>query len=89
MADLASQTTKRTTMYFRYKLTLSTPYLAVNMSVVCDDGAVVYVNGVEVNRLNMPAGNITDATSAVVAKNAPQESQATLFALAAAPRSSW
>ncbi len=85
--DLASQTTKRTTVYFRYKLTLNTPYLAVKMSVVCDDGAVVYVNGVEVNRLNMPAG--TDATSAVVAKNAPGESQATLFALAVAPCGSW
>jgi hypothetical protein len=67
----------------------NTLYLAVNMSVVCDDGAVVYVNGVEVNRLNMPAGNITDATSALVAKNAPEESQAKLFALAAAPCGSW
>jgi hypothetical protein len=81
-SDLVSQTAKRTTAYFRYKLTLNTAYLAVNMSVVCDDGAVVYVNGVEMNRLNMPAGVVTDATSAVAAKNSPEESQATLFAVA-------
>jgi hypothetical protein len=34
------------------------------LTVVCDDGAVVYVNGVEVGRTNMQAGPVTASTPA-------------------------
>src|SRR5262249_45605074 len=39
------------------------------LSHVLDDGAVVYLNGVEVHRTNMPAGNITFTTQASAAVN--------------------
>lgn len=49
------------TAYFRKSFTITTPtVLTVNMIV--DDGSVVYVNGVEVNRNNMPTGSILYST---------------------------
>ena len=34
------------------------------LNILKDDGAVIYLNGIEVNRLNMPDGVITDSTTA-------------------------
>lgn len=45
------------------------------LDTVANDGIVVYVNGTEVNRTNMPSGTITSdtyATTAVNTANAPQ-----------------
>ncbi len=44
----------------------------MDLNLVYDDGAVVYLNGTEIWRVNMPAGNITYATwaSSVSAENA-------------------
>lgn len=55
-----------TTFYFRRRLTVfDTNRLAtVTASLRRDDGAVVYVNGVEAFRDNMPAGTITYTTQA-------------------------
>jgi hypothetical protein len=55
-----------TTFYFRRRLTLlDTNRLAtVTASLRRDDGAVVYVNGVEAFRDNMPKGNISYLTQA-------------------------
>lgn len=51
-----------TTYYFRKVFSLNTP-LADNETIllnyVVDDGFVVYVNGVEAGRYNMPSGNIS------------------------------
>ncbi len=44
-----------------------TGYHSATLSLVRDDGAVVYVNGVEVARTNMPSGAITPSTRAVEA----------------------
>lgn len=56
----------RTTYYFRTRFEIS--QLASNAVVLfrpaVDDGAVVYLNGSEWVRLNMPAGNISYSTSA-------------------------
>ena len=48
------------TNYFHKQVILNTPalYNTVDFSVSYDDGAVIYVNGVEVKRLNMPLGII-------------------------------
>jgi hypothetical protein len=46
---------------------------ALQLSVIVDDGAVVYVNGTEVNRTRMPAGTITHdswASSSISTTNA-------------------
>ena len=48
---------KWVTSYYRKKFTITNPaqYGSVTMTLVYDDGAVVYLNGQEVYRLNMPA----------------------------------
>lgn len=54
------------TTYFRHEFNINNPqqfsHLEINM--LRDDGAVVYINGVEVWRSNMPSGTITYGTSA-------------------------
>ena len=54
------------TTYFRKSITVTNPALFnyFTMNVKYDDGFVVYVNGVEVNRTNMPTGTITHTTLA-------------------------
>ena len=39
------------------------------LNLIKDDGAVVYLNGVEVHRVNMPPGDITSTTFAASAAN--------------------
>ena len=46
----------------------------VTLRLLRDDGAVVYLNGVEVSRHNMPAGPIDNQTLATLTVNAPDES---------------
>ncbi len=60
------------TRYFRtsFQLTNDTAAFSVISSNYFDDGAVVYLNGVEAFRYNMPAGNITHSTLAVAANPA-------------------
>lgn len=52
------------TIYFRRKFAVTDPtvFSTLDLGLVRDDGAVVYINGVEVVRDNMPAGRITYAT---------------------------
>lgn len=69
-------TAGRVTYYFRS--TFSVPSgpapTAVTLDLVRDDGAVVYLNGVEVARSNMPAGSIGFGTKASLAVNGVAES---------------
>lgn len=62
------------TTYFRKSFTVNNPsiFTTLNLSLLRDDGAVIYINGVEVWRDNMPSGNIdylTAATSAIAWPN--------------------
>lgn len=54
------------TAYFRKKFQVSDPdvFSALDIRLVRDDGAVIYINGVEVLRENMPSGIITFDTFA-------------------------
>jgi hypothetical protein len=54
-------------LFFRtlFLLTGDVAQAAARLRLVVDDGAVVHLNGVEVLRLNMPAGDISSATPAV------------------------
>lgn len=61
---------KYTTTYFRHQFTISnaTTYTELQLDLLRDDGAVIYLNGVEVVRDNMPMGIVnylTRASSAV------------------------
>ena len=54
------------TAYFRTTVTITDPaaFSSVLASLIRDDGAIVYVNGVEVGRDNLPAGAIGFSTPA-------------------------
>src|SRR6476646_6199368 len=60
---------KYVTTYFRRTFSVSNPasVASLHLRLLRDDGAVVYVNGAEVFRSNMPAGTIGYATLASTA----------------------
>jgi hypothetical protein len=64
-----SGSNKYITTYFRHRFSVSDPagYPKLQLRVRRDDGAVVYLNGVEVLRTNMPTGAITYTTAALSA----------------------
>lgn len=57
------------TTYFRKAFSVANPALITNLVVrlLRDDGGVVYLNGIEVFRHNMPAGGVNFATTATAA----------------------
>ena len=57
------------TYYFRRSITVDNPddIAGLELAILRDDGAVVYVNGTEVHRTNMPSGTITYQTFALSA----------------------
>src|SRR5215207_5856025 len=64
------------TTYFRKTVNISSVagYANFTFNLVRDDGAVVYVNGVEAFRSNMPTGSITHSTAASSTVNGGNES---------------
>ena len=67
---------KKSTYYFRKKFTVANPaaYTSVTLNLQRDDGAVVYLNGLDVCRSNMPqTGAITYATNASSAQSNADE----------------
>ena len=64
------------TTYFRRAFSVTNPSLftSLTLRVLRDDGAVVYLNGVEVWRTNMPTGTVGFATPASVAIAGADES---------------
>jgi hypothetical protein len=80
-----SSTTKFITTYFRKTFTTNNAaaYTTVNFKAVRDDGIVIYLNGSEVYRNNMPSGTITNATLASVAIAGTDESAWNSFILPA------
>ncbi|MCF7972261.1 MAG: lamin tail domain-containing protein [Phycisphaerae bacterium] len=67
---------KYSAYYFRRTFTVSDPgnIEGLELKLVRDDGAVVYLNGQELLRSNMPAGPITYATTAVSGVGGADES---------------
>ena len=57
------------TSYFRPSVTITDPsqYSRFALDVIRNSGVAVYVNGVEVTRINLPAGPLTAGTYALVA----------------------
>ncbi len=57
---------KHITTYFRHRFTIGNPalYEQIEVTLLRDDGAVVYLNGSEILRGNMPAGAIDPSTPA-------------------------
>jgi acid phosphatase type 7 len=67
---------KYITTYFRHSFFVANAsvYTALSLNLLKDDGAVVYLNGQEIHRTNMPAGTVSFTTAASTALGAPQES---------------
>ena len=78
-----SSSNKYRTSYFRKTLTVANPaqFSQLTLGVVRDDGAVVYINGVEVARSNMPLGAITYDTTAASSANDAAEYQLFTFSI--------
>ena len=68
-------TNKHITTYFRksFELTDVTRFRALSISLLVDDGAVAYLNGQEIARVNMPSGRVyyeTPAAQSIANENA-------------------
>ncbi len=76
---------KYITTYFRRAFTLANPanFSSLQLRVLRDDGVVVYLNGAEIYRNNMPAGDITYQTRAASAVSGANET--TFLTVAADP----
>lgn len=61
-----SSTSKYRTTYFRkpFTVTGASNYTELNISIIRDDGAIVYLNGKEIGRSNLAAGNVAFSTTA-------------------------
>lgn len=67
---------KYITTYFRhtFQVTDTTIYQGLHLNLLRDDGAIVYLNGTELVRTNMPTGTITYTTLASTRVEAADES---------------
>lgn len=75
---------KFTTTYYRRAFTVNnaSSFARINLNIERDDGAVVYLNGTELSRFNMPTGVVTSATFA--ASNAGDDGS-TVFTISVPP----
>lgn len=82
----ADANNKFITTYFRRSFSVADASVFTNLTlrVLRDDGAVVYINGDEVWRTNMPSGLVNSATPASVAVGGADES--TFFQVTVSPR---
>lgn len=73
------------TTYFRRKIQISDPglYGSYAAGIIRDDGAIVYVNGVEVWRNQMPAGTVNFTTEASISATGSNESDFQTFTIPA------
>jgi hypothetical protein len=79
--DESTLITPTSVAYFRKTFTLGTLPDGLALRLIADDGAVVYLNGVEVARDNMPVGAFTPTTRATRDRGASAERKWRSFAL--------
>jgi hypothetical protein len=80
----SNSSSKYITTYFRKTINLSSPsYSSLDLNLLCDDGAVIYVNGVEVQRYNLPTGTISHSTTANSAVGGSDEGDYTTYNVSA------
>ena len=73
--EITPLTEGRVTHYFRRWFNVPNPaaFTELVFQLARDDGAVVYLNGAEIFRSNMPGGTVTSATLASASVNTPDE----------------
>lgn len=69
----ADATNKHVTTYFRADFTVAAAPVAATLRLLRDDGAIVYVDGVEIARSAMPDGDATYGTYASIAAGGSDE----------------
>jgi hypothetical protein len=71
-----SSTNKYVTTYFRHHFNVANPaaFHGLTLKLLVDDGAIVYLNGTEIVRRNMPAGEINYRTLATTSVAGTDES---------------
>jgi len=76
----ADPSTRPLTAYFTrtFQVDQAAKVTQLTLNTVADDGVVVYVNGTEVGRANMPSGTVTSGTYASSAVRTPSASQVTI-----------
>lgn len=76
-------TSGRTTYYFRsgFSVTNAATISAATLRMILDDGAVVYINGVEVARLNLPGGTVGFTTKPLASVGGAAENTPVTVAL--------
>jgi secreted PhoX family phosphatase/sulfur carrier protein ThiS len=81
----ADPSNKPITYYFRKQINVPDVTAlqdSLDISILKDDGAVVYINGTEVHRSNMPAGTVTYTTPASSTLSGAAETTYTTFRVA-------
>jgi hypothetical protein len=75
VASQAVTKSARIATYFRHSFDVADPgfYKTLMLQLKRDDGAVVYLNGKEVSRMNMPGGTVTSSTTATREVNGLEE----------------
>ncbi|HET6556389.1 MAG TPA: lamin tail domain-containing protein [Prolixibacteraceae bacterium] len=78
-----TSTQRNITTYFRKKFTVTQASALSNLtgSLMYDDGAVVYINGQEVIRVNLPEGEVLSTTRAISSVIGAKESSFTDFSI--------
>ncbi len=76
-----SSTSKYITTYFRKTFNNTGTYTSLDLDLLCDDGAVVYLNGTEVMRYNMPTGTVGHSTLANSAVGGSDEGDFTTYSI--------
>ncbi len=76
---------KHITTYFRHRFNVSDPsrYRDVTLGLLCDDGAAVYLNGQEIFRSNLPAGQTGYRTLALTSIGGSDETTFVAFTFSA------
>lgn len=74
---------KYITTYFRHRFSVANPaaVASLNLRLLVDDGAVIFLNGVEILRKNLPAGEITNLTTALTFVDGANETSFTAFSI--------
>lgn len=75
--------TKPITSYYRTTFQATNAPETLTLRLLADDGAIVYLNGTEVARDNLPAGTITPTTRASVGRSGADEQAIRTFSLPA------
>lgn len=72
---------QHTTYYFRKRITLTNISYSggLDLNLLCDDGAIIYINGKEALRYNLPGGAVTYTTQASSAIGGTDEGDYTTY----------